>query len=129
MNIKDIQKLVAADSTISTATLRAHLQLAGITDSKEQTALLAESGIGRRTSGWTQTNTLGLLESGVTEDTLYSVLIEEGAVNELRWVGDRNRIRITMNAIYSKLGEPVHEKPASESLKAEAKELVKAAKK
>jgi hypothetical protein len=124
MNITDLKKL-AKDSANTTAVLRAHMTIAGL-DAKAQTALLAEAGIGRRTSGFTQTDTLALLEGGVSENELYNVLLNAGAKNELRWVSDRNRVRVTMNAIYKKLGQEVVEVPATEAQKSEAKELVKA---
>lgn len=104
--------------------LRAFLTMEGIED-KEATKLLAELGIGRITAGFTQVNTLALLENGITEDELYRTLLAENAVNEARWVGDRNKIRKVINAVFERLGSPVEEKPASESLKAEVKALGK----
>lgn len=113
----------AIENNEATKIIRAKLTIAGM-DDKEITAALKEAGIGRNTAGWTQTNTLKLLENGVSERELYSVILENAAKNEARWIGDRNRIRVTMNRIFEKLGSPVEEEAASEAQKEAVKSLL-----
>lgn len=107
----------------ATKIIRAKLTIAGM-DDKEITAALKEAGIGRNTAGFTQTNTLKLLEGGVSEFELYDAILENQAKNEARWIGDRNRIRLTMNRIFSNLGSPVNEEPATEEQKEAVKTLL-----
>jgi hypothetical protein len=107
----------------ATKIIRAKLTIAGI-DDKAITALLKEAGIGRNTAGFTQTNTLKALEAGISEYDLYEIILVNGAKNEARWIGDRNRIRVTMNRIYSNLDSPVTEEAATESQKEQIKTLL-----
>jgi hypothetical protein len=103
--------------------VRAQLTIEGIAD-KKISELLKAANIGRVTSGFTQTNTLKFLEAGVSEFTLYEKIIAEKAKNEARWIGDRNRIRVTLNAIFIKFEKPVTEKPATEAQKLAIKSLL-----
>lgn len=119
-----IEKAVKDKKEISW--IRAGLEFNHGVKGKEATALLAELGIGRKTADWTQVNTLEFLgEKPRTEKDLYDTLIKEGAKNELRWINDRNKIRLTLNAVFEKF-EPgkFKEALATEALKKKAKEIV-----
>ena len=118
--ISKVQEMAAEGK--STKVIRAHLTIEGMAD-KDISALLKDAGVGRQTAGFTQQNTLALLEGGVSEFELYSAVLENEAKNEARWISDRNKIRITLNRIYEKLGSPVTEKPATEKQKAAIKVL------
>lgn len=119
--ISDVQAMAASGD--ANKIIRAKLTLAGL-DDKEITALLKEAGIGRNTAGFTQTNTLALLEGGISEYKLYQAILDAGAKNEARWIGDRNRIRLTMNRIFDNLGSPVKEKAATIEQKEAIKSLL-----
>ncbi len=120
-NIAEVKKLAAEGD--SNKIIRAKLTIAGLSD-KEISALIKEAGIGRNTSGFTQTNTLALLETGITEYELYKAILNAGAKNEARWIGDRNRIRMTLNKIFAKFESPVDESPADDSQKEAIKTLL-----
>lgn len=120
-NVETVQKLAAEGK--ATKYIRAVLTIEGL-DDKEISALIKEAGIGRNTAGFTQVNTMAFIEGGVTEYDLYQKLIDEGARNELRWISDRNRIRVTMNRVHEKYGNSIKEKPATAEQKEAAKKIV-----
>lgn len=119
--INEVKDWAAAGD--STKIIRAKLTIAGLED-KAISALIKEAGIGRQTAGFTQTNTLAFLEDGVSEYDLYQVILENEARNEARWIGDRNRIRMTLNRVHEKLGGAVAEKAATKDQKEAIKKLV-----
>ena len=101
--------------------IKAELTLAGASN-KEIKELTA--GLSAAREGWAFSNTLEWFASELrTEEELYKKLIAEGAVNEARWVGDRNKIRLLSIRVATKLGAEFTEVPASESLKKALKEL------
>lgn len=117
--------LISDNKEAGSKKIRAMLELSQFDlDSKAITALLAEAGIGKTSSKWTQENTLKFIEGGVSEFDLYEKILEEGARNEARWINDRNKIRATMNRIYANFDEPVTEVAATEQQKEDIKDLV-----
>jgi len=122
MKTQDIITKAVANNE-ATKMIRARLTIAGM-DDKAITAALKEAGVGRNTAGFTQANTLSLLENGISEFELYKAILDNQAKNEARWIGDRNRIRLTMNRIFAKLNSPVSEKPATEKQKEAIKTLL-----
>lgn len=102
--------------------IKAELTIAGATNKeiKELTAGLSAS-----REGWAFSNTLEFLGSELrTEADLYNKLISEKAINEARWIGDRNKIRLLSIRVATKLGAEFTEVPASENIKKVLKELI-----
>lgn len=104
--------------------IRAELTLAGATNKqiKELTAGMVSK------EGWTYTNTLDFLESDLrTQKDLYTAVLENSAVNEARWIGDRERVRLLVIKIAQKLGAEFTEELASKELVDAVKALSKQA--
>jgi hypothetical protein len=99
-----------------------------IEDDARISQLLKDAGIGRSTSGWTQSDTLQFLGDGVSEYDLFAKVIEEKAGNEARWINDRKKVRVLLNTVYSNLGSPVTEKAGTEAQIAQLKALIPAKK-
>jgi len=60
----------------------------------------------------------------MTEWGMYNLLIDEDAINELRWVTDINRIRELCNHIVEQKKGPIEQRPATPEQKALGKAMV-----
>lgn len=123
-NTSDFSAIVASGKPVKI--IRAELTLAGATNKeiKELTAGLTTK------EGWTQTNTLLFLGAELrTQEQLYQAILDSGSVNEARWIGDRERVRLLVNKVAQNLGAQFTEVLASEGLKAQVKALGKEGKK
>jgi hypothetical protein len=99
--------------------IRGYLQFeeASAEDTKR---ILEETGLsnGRDPSKLTYTSLLKWLsDEPRTETDLYDLVLAKGTKNEARWVKDRNRLRVTLNAVYNKYNETFKEVPATEKQK------------
>ena len=103
--------------------IKATLILEDFKNSEIDKAIKEAGLVTARSSGFTYPDTLAYLsESPRTEKEFYEKILDEGTRNEARWINDRNKIRVTYNAIFVRFNESFKEELASPDLKKEVKE-------